>query len=136
MKAWPDILDSRNWIKYHEVFLFSQLGFRLCLVFVVAVGVRLNLSVFFLGFPRSPFLNNIWHPCLTLYSFLRVCILALTCRPVIHFNWLSCGWCDVGVRLHSFACRFSVVPAPFIAKIILSSILHCFVSLVRKICRL
>ena len=39
---------------------------------------------------------------------------------MIHFELIFL-WYEVGIQLHSFACGYPVVPAPFVEKTILSS---------------
>lgn len=47
------------------------------------------------------------------------CFLWGVFRFVVHF-WVNfCMWYEVGIQLHSLACRYPVVPSPFFEKTVL-----------------
>ena len=59
-----------------------------------------------LPYPRSQKLTLI-------FSFKSFTVLALIFRSLIHFE-LTYIWCEVDVQLHSLACGYQVVSAPFV----------------------
>ena len=53
-----------------------------------------------------------------MFSSKSSVFLALTFSSLIHFELIFCIWYEIGIKLHSFACRYPVVSAPFVEKTI------------------
>lgn len=60
------------------------------------------------------------HEDLLLCFLLGFIVSALTFRSMNHSELSICMLYEVGVQLHSFACRYSIAPAPSVEKTILS----------------
>ena len=53
-----------------------------------------------------------------MFSCNNFIILTLIFWSLIHFELIFVQWYEVGVQLYSFACGYTVVPAPFVEKTI------------------
>ena len=85
---------------------FYFINSNLSIIFFSVVCALCVMSKKPLPYPRSQKLTLI-------FSFKSFTVLALIFRSLIHFE-LTYIWCEVDVQLHSLACGYQVVSAPFV----------------------